>query len=102
MNLPIKKKLGRRLQIEQFELVAEAVINLCSPQGQRQENLPETWASTRDIAENCDFSIYKTRYFLLKMARLGWVQVTPRPINNALRWYTCPEMPTQRQLSDNE
>ncbi|MGQ8775436.1 FaeA/PapI family transcriptional regulator [Serratia sp. NA_112.1] len=77
------------------ELLIEAVTQLCATQQGRNACAPETWPSTRDIAENCDFSIYKTRYLLMKMVAKGWIQVTPRPVKNTLRWYICPEINTQ-------
>ncbi|MGB8664571.1 MAG: FaeA/PapI family transcriptional regulator [Serratia inhibens] len=93
------KTSARQLQHEDFELVAETIIKLCAAKELRRADMPATWASTRDIAEDCDFSIYKTRYLLLKMAKKGWVQVTPQPINNALRWYICPDIKTVNQDS---
>ncbi|EIT7186888.1 MAG: FaeA/PapI family transcriptional regulator [Serratia marcescens] len=74
------------------ERLIEAATQQCITQQGRNPNVQESWPSTRDIAENCNFSIYKTRYFLLKMAAKGWVQVTPRPVKNALRWYTCKDL----------
>lgn len=99
MDEPVNKAADRLLQVE---LVADVIIKLCAVQEQRQVGVPETWPSTRDISESCNFSIYKTRYLLLKMVRKGWVQVTPRPVNNALRWFICPSMPGKGQQHDQE
>ncbi|MNG64533.1 hypothetical protein D3C81_347500 [compost metagenome] len=93
---------AKQRQADEFELVAETIIRLCTSQEKRSADAPTTWVSTRDIAECCNLSIYKARYLLLKMAKKGWVQVTPHPINNALRWYICPDIPVKRQLYDNK
>lgn len=77
------------------ECLIEAVSQLCAAQQGRNAHAPETWPSTRDIAENCDFSIYKTRYLLMKMAAKGWIQVTPHPVRNTLRWYIFPDRDVQ-------
>ncbi|MEG9795520.1 FaeA/PapI family transcriptional regulator [Serratia marcescens] len=73
------------------ERQVEAAMQWCVAQHGRNIQAPETWPSTREIAENCNFSIYKTRYLLLKMVAKGRMQVTPHPVKNALRWYLCPE-----------
>ncbi|WP_447885652.1 FaeA/PapI family transcriptional regulator [Serratia fonticola] len=73
------------------EYIVEAATQRCVSQGGRNPNKPETWPSTRDIAEGCNFGIYKTRYFLLKMVAKGRLLVTPHPVRNTLRWYIHPE-----------
>ncbi|MGQ8776489.1 hypothetical protein ACUTQ5_19250 [Serratia sp. NA_112.1] len=88
MNLFIKDPVA--LSPPNARLV-EAILQLWAPQAGRTPGAPETWPSTRDIAESCNFSIYKTRYLLLKMVSKGWIQVTPHPVKNALRWSICPE-----------
>ena len=74
-------------QISSADCVAEALVHLCLQDAGRHPDRPETWPSTRDIAEYSFLGIYKTRYLLLKMVKSGQARVTPHPINNALRWY---------------
>jgi hypothetical protein len=101
MNEFVNKTSASQRQDVHFELVAKSVIKLCADNERRNADAPATWVSTRDIADDCNFSIYKTRYLLLKMAQKGWVQVTPHPINNALRWYICPKM-KNREINDDD
>lgn len=73
----------------QTDTLIEAISSLWAAPWERCIADPETWPSTRDIAEHCNISIYKARYLLLKMASEGLVQVTPYPIRNGLRWHLC-------------
>ncbi|WP_261435296.1 FaeA/PapI family transcriptional regulator [Serratia quinivorans] len=94
------QKITRQSQVDR---VVEAITKLCTTQKQHHIGTPETWPSTRDIAEDCKFSIYKTRYLLLKMEKKGWVQMAPHPIKNTLRWWcTYPNMLGKEQPIDNE
>jgi len=45
------------------------------------------WPKTRDIAEYCQFSIYKTRHLLIKLTKKGLVQSSSKTINNSLHWH---------------
>lgn len=45
------------------------------------------WPKTRDIAEYCQFSIYKTRHLLIKLSEKGLVQSSSKTINNSLHWH---------------
>ncbi|CAI1948192.1 MULTISPECIES: hypothetical protein [Serratia] len=99
MNTVIEQKSGN---LTPAERLVEAATQLCVAQVGRNVQAPETWPSTRDIAENCHFSIYKTRYLLLKMVAKGRMQVTPHPLKNALRWYLCPESHAQDGLGKEE
>ncbi|OAH32772.1 FaeA/PapI family transcriptional regulator [Serratia marcescens] len=49
--------------------------------------LPETWPSTRHIADAHDISIYQARHALLGLVALGRVIVSDGAVNNSLRWY---------------
>ncbi|MCW2258471.1 hypothetical protein M2263_004562 [Providencia alcalifaciens] len=42
------------------------------------------WPRTRDIAEYCQFSIYKTRHLLVKLSEKGLVKSSSKMINNSL------------------
>ncbi|WP_454889851.1 FaeA/PapI family transcriptional regulator [Serratia quinivorans] len=68
--------------------VFAAIVKLCACRNTRILSVQATWPSTREIAEDCGFSIYKTRYVLLQLVTQGWVQVTAKSVNNSLRWYT--------------
>ncbi|EKT62001.1 FaeA/PapI family transcriptional regulator [Providencia burhodogranariea] len=46
----------------------------------------KNWPRTRDIAEYCQFSIYKTRHLLIKLSEKGLVQSSSKPISNSLHW----------------
>lgn len=48
---------------------------------------PDTWPTTRQIANAHDISIYKARLILLELVRQGHVLVSDGAINNSLRWY---------------
>lgn len=84
MNDPLDHSDSRHSQEGR---ILAAITTLCTAHEKYRLDCQDTWPSTRDIAESCDYSIYKTRYLLLKMARQGKVQVTPRSVRNSLRWY---------------
>ncbi|CAI0855366.1 FaeA/PapI family transcriptional regulator [Serratia proteamaculans] len=69
--------------------IFSAIVKLCASREDAHSLSPESWPSTREIAEDCNFSIYKARYLLLRLEKKGWVKVTPTPIKNSLRWYIC-------------
>lgn len=48
---------------------------------------PESWVSTRQIADANNISIYKARLLLLVLVDLELVMVSDGPINKSLRWY---------------
>lgn len=82
--------------------VFAAIAKLCTSHDTRHFSKQETWPSTREIAEDCGFGIYKTRYILLQLVTKGWVQVTPKSVNNSLRWYTFEPFPPNNQQDDRE
>ncbi|KAA1193812.1 MULTISPECIES: FaeA/PapI family transcriptional regulator [Photorhabdus] len=74
-------------QPSQIDQVLNVISKLCTVRKMQVAPPPESWPSTRDVAEQCNFTIYKARYLLLKLANKGLVMVTPSPVKNSLRWY---------------
>ncbi|TDB61093.1 hypothetical protein C5467_05400 [Photorhabdus khanii subsp. guanajuatensis] len=74
-------------QPSQTDQVLNVISKLCTVREMQMAPPPESWPSTRDVAEQCNFTIYKARYLLLKLADKGLVMVTPSPVKNSLRWY---------------
>lgn len=66
--------------------VLEAVVILCRHKNLPQTAVPNQWLSTRDVAEYCDFSIYRARYLLSALTADGLVETGPGSIHNSLRW----------------
>lgn len=69
-----------------IELILKATTLLCANKCLTSLSHPETWPSTREIAEFCDMDIYRARYWLLKLLDLGLIDTQERSINNTLRW----------------
>lgn len=67
-------------------LIFRAVSTLCQFKHITSSAQPKKWPSTREIAEYCELNIYQTRYVLLNLVKKGLVEVSPRSINNSLRW----------------
>lgn len=47
---------------------------------------PETWPTTRELAESCDMNIYQARRFLLKLVAQGEARVSEICIDRSRRW----------------
>ncbi|WP_167507656.1 hypothetical protein [Rahnella variigena] len=47
----------------------------------------DAWATTRQISDALDISIYKARLILLDLVKLDLVLVSDRQLRNSLRWY---------------
>lgn len=62
----------------------------------------KNWPKTRDIAEYCQFSIYKTRHLLIKLSEKGLVQSSSKTINNSLHWHVnCHLLTESNQDTEN-
>lgn len=60
------------------------------------------WPKTRDIAEYCQFSIYKTRHLLVKLEKKGFVKSSSKMINNSLHWHVnCHLFTENNQDAEN-
>lgn len=78
------KKTNKSLQLEQL---LTAINELCiHAKIQPDHCIPESWPSTRALAEYCGLDIYKTRYLLLKLVDQGVLQATRSPVSNSLHW----------------
>lgn len=66
--------------------VFNAVKNLSLKCNKLELYVEEDWPSTRDVANYCNFNIYKTRYILLKLVDCGLVHSGASRIRNALHW----------------
>lgn len=47
----------------------------------------ETWATTRQISDALDISIYQARLILLDLVKYELVLVSDRSVSKSLRWY---------------
>lgn len=47
----------------------------------------DTWATTRQISDALDISIYQARLILLDLVKYDLVLVSDRRLNKSLRWY---------------
>ena len=47
----------------------------------------DTWATTRQVSDVLDISIYQTRLILLDLVKYNLVIVSDRRLNKSLRWY---------------
>lgn len=47
----------------------------------------DTWATTRQISNALDISIYQARLILLDLVKYDLVLVSDRRLNKSLRWY---------------
>ncbi len=81
-------------KIDELNRVHAALQALSPPSAACNEAL---WPKTRQIAELCDINIYISRYCLMKLVKDKKAYVSPKSINNSLRWYIAEPAP----LSEN-
>ncbi|WP_420543020.1 FaeA/PapI family transcriptional regulator [Serratia bockelmannii] len=74
-----------------YPLYQEVLITLLALTGRRVNGqVPppqDTWATTRQISDTLDISIYQARLLLLDLVKYGLVLVSDRRFNKSLRWY---------------
>ncbi|HHX4812397.1 TPA: hypothetical protein ACVBYD_000704 [Yersinia enterocolitica] len=76
---------SERQMIQVYSVLSTLCAQRYGPDGEMPpQNL---WPKTRDIANICDISIYRSRTVLLTLVARGQVQVTAHSINNSLRWF---------------
>nr|WP_154325411.1 FaeA/PapI family transcriptional regulator [Pantoea sp. 201603H] len=87
-------KANKMLTLSQKEQTLSSaiirIVNKRKPKNQKETGLsfPELiWLSTREIAEECDMDIYKTRYYLLKLESKGIVIRRHEYKKTASHWY---------------
>ncbi len=82
----------RKLRIQKKKEILQALTELCKAPAEDTlsgANLPELeyWPKTRQVADQCDASIYVTRAILLQLVEEGKVIKSPQLYFNSLRWY---------------
>ncbi|MCW8114303.1 FaeA/PapI family transcriptional regulator, partial [Yersinia intermedia] len=81
----VKTTRSERQMIQVYEVLSALCAQRYGPDGAiPPQNL---WPKTRDIANICAISIYRSRTVLLALVARGKVQVTAHSINNSLRWF---------------
>ncbi|TXE66632.1 hypothetical protein [Serratia nematodiphila] len=79
------------VHISQYPLYRDVLLTLrtLTPRPSRGQIIPspDVWATTRQISDAHDISIYKARLLLLDLVKLGLVIVSDGPVNNSLRWF---------------
>ncbi|MDA5483380.1 hypothetical protein PGS49_22530 [Yersinia intermedia] len=86
----MQKKSVKTTRSERLVTQVYAVLStLCAERRGPDGAMPpqNLWPKTRDIADICDISIYRSRSVLLALVARGKVQVTAHSINNSLRWF---------------
>ncbi|WP_241390410.1 MULTISPECIES: FaeA/PapI family transcriptional regulator [Serratia] len=78
-------------------LLLEATTSFFDEKKNYSLSLPETWPTTREIADFCEMDIYRARYFLLKLVKAGLIEMKTSNINNSLRW-CCIGHPSEPEI----
>lgn len=83
---------------KQINKVLSALYDLCQSE-QNHTSLPPQvqWPKTREIAEYCEITIYRARYYLLRLVEKEKAYVNYDAINNSLRWYITDNSPLSRK-----
>lgn len=85
LDMPVPLKKGQQ------ELL-EAIIGYTSRPSSGTSGQEPCWLTTREIADLCDFSIYKARYLLLDLVDKGYVAMSGGGISNSLKWRPVPSI----------
>ncbi|MBC3252361.1 hypothetical protein H8I91_19015 [Serratia fonticola] len=75
------------IHIWQYSLYRNVLKTLRNLTPRQSEDQVIMWATTRQIADANNISIYKARQLLLGLVKLGLVIVSDAPGKNSLRWY---------------
>lgn len=81
----VKTTCSERLSAQVYGVLTTLCAQCYGPGGEMPPQ--NAWPKTRDIADICDISIYRSRSVLLALVARGKVQVTAHSINNSLRWF---------------
>lgn len=96
----MKKPLSKSLQ-SLIKMRTALNIALEKKIGQIEREKPETWPTTRELAEACDMSIYQARRFLLKLVEQGDACVSDIYIDRSRRWFAISK-PADSILRGND